>query len=246
MIDTYIQTPWILSFILIILVMYLSIRLLKLSQATKKIDNKRKDISAQQALEMLLQGNNEYIQSGTSEFDRKSVADSQHPFAVILSCSDSRVSPELIFDQLHVGSLFIVRNAGNIVDDIVLGSIEYAVKYLEAPLIIVLGHERCGAITAAVQATLENHNECAAHIKNIINTIKPTSQAIVDEMNLTDLISNKERNEIIKKTAFANIQRVVQEISDRSPIISEALAPKKIKIIGAYYDLDYGNLEFID
>jgi carbonic anhydrase len=171
---------------------------------------------------------------------------SQHPFAIILSCSDSRVSPELIFNQLHVGSLFIVRNAGNIVDDIVLGSIEYGVKYLESPLIIVLGHERCGAITAAVDAALENHNECAIHIKNIIDTIKPTAQLVTQGMNLTGEISLEQKNDAIKKTAFANIHQMIHNISQDSPIISQAIADKKIKLIGAYYDLDYGNLEFID
>ena len=237
--------PWLICFTLILLVAYLCFKLSK-STKTPKADRKRKEISSEQALKMLLQGNNEYIQSGTSEFDRKSVADSQHPFAIILSCSDSRVSPELIFNQLHVGSLFIVRNAGNIVDEIVLGSIEYGVKYLASPLIIVLGHERCGAITAAVDATLENYNECAIHIKNIIDTIKPTALAIIHDAQLTEKASREQKSLIIKKTAFANIHRVIEQISQDSPIITQALADNKVKLIGAYYDLDYGNLEFID
>lgn len=241
----YHQIPWLLCLALIALVVYLCMQLYKPNQAAS-LENKRKYISPQQALEMLLQGNNEYIQSGTSEFDRKSVAHSQHPFAIILSCSDSRVSPELIFNQLHVGSLFIVRNAGNIVDQIVLGSIEYGVKYLESPLIIVLGHERCGAISATVDAILEDYNECAIHIKNIIDAIKPTAHTVIQDMNITHEISLEEKNNIIKQTAFANIHRVIAQISQDSPIISEALRAHKIKLIGAYYDLDYGNLEFID
>lgn len=245
MIYTYYQIPWMLCLVLIALVFYLCLRLYR-PVVIIKTNKKRKDISAQEALEMLLQGNNEYIQSGTSEYDRKSVMQSQHPFAIILSCSDSRVSPELIFNQLHVGSLFIVRNAGNIVDQIVLGSIEYGVKYLASPLVIVLGHERCGAITAAVDAALENQNECAIHIKNIIDTIKPTAHGVINQMNISGKTSLDQKNEVIKKTAFANIHQMIHQISQDSPIISQALADNKIKLIGAYYDLDYGNLEFID
>ena len=241
---TYNPIPWFICIALIIVITYLCIKLWMSKQVTKSII--KKEISADQALQMLIQGNNEYIQSGTSSHDRKSVMQTQHPFAIILSCSDSRVSPELIFDQLHAASLFIVRNAGNIVDHIVLGSIEFGVKYLEAPLIIVLGHERCGAVTAAVDATLEDKQECAIHIKNIIDVIKPSVQTIVKNLTLTSPISQQQKNDLIKKAAFENIHRVINQISQDSPIISQAINEKKIKLIGAYYDLDYGNLEFID
>ncbi len=241
---TYNPIPWLICCALAALIIYLCIKLFKPKQTTKL--NLKKEISADQALQMLIKGNNEYIQSGTAGHDRKSVMQTQHPFAIIVSCSDSRVSPESIFDQLHAASLFIVRNAGNIVDGTVLGSIEFGVKYLEAALIIVLGHERCGAVTAAVEATLEDKQECAIHIKNIIDVIKPSVQSVVKNMTITKQISLQQKNDIIKKAAFENIHRVIHQISQESPIILQAINENKIKLIGAYYDLDTGNLEFID
>lgn len=245
MIHAFSHLPWLLCLILITLVCYLSLRLYW-PILVKKTNKKKSYMTADQALDKLLQGNNTYIQSGASKFDRKCVADHQQPFAIILTCSDSRVSPELIFNQLNVGSLFIVRNTGNILDEMVLGSIEYGVKYLKSPLVIVLGHERCGAITATVQAVLENHNECAVYIKNIIDIMKPTAQAVINQMNISGAISLEMKNQIIKNTAFANIRRVVDKISNKSMIISQALNEKKIKVIGAVYDLDHGSLQFID
>ena len=236
--------PWFICIVLIIVITYLCKQLHKAKYFSPR--NYKKPVTPDQALDRLILGNNEYIQSGTSEFDRKNVAESQHPFAIILTCSDSRVSPELIFNQLHVGSLFVVRNAGNIVGNTVLGSIEFAVKYLETPLIIVLGHERCGAITAAVNATLENQTECSAHIQTIINIIKPVVDRTIQDANLQKSISIDYKNQILKKAAFENIHHVIHQISQESHIISRALAHKKIKLVGAYYDLDNGNLEFID
>ena len=244
MIPTSSSIPWLICLALVILVAYLCNKLHKATYFAPR--NHKKPVTPDQALDRLIQGNNEYIQSGTSEFDRKNVAESQHPFAIILTCSDSRVSPELIFNQLHVGSLFVVRNAGNIVGNTVLGSIEFAVKYLETPLIIVLGHERCGAITAAVNAALENQTECSAHIQAIINIIKPVVDKTLQDTNLKKPISINNKNQILKKAAFENIHHVLQQISQDSPIISKAIVDKKVKLIGAYYDLDYGNLEFID
>ena len=97
----------------------------------------------------------------------------------------------------EVRTLNVARNimSGNIVDDIVLGSIEFGVKYLEAPLIIVLGHERCGAVTAAVDATLHNSNECSIHIQNIINMIQPTVHAVIKNMTLNQPISTQQKNQ---------------------------------------------------
>jgi len=245
MILTHSLIPWFIYSILIVIITYLYIQLRRSKQFKQPLQ--KTDISADQALQMLIEGNNEYIKSGTLEFDRKLVMQTQHPIAIILSCSDSRVSPELIFNQLHANSLFIIRNAGNIVGNTVLGSIEFGVKYLHAPLIIVLGHERCGAITAAVDATLENKKDSSsAHIQSIINIIKPVVDRTINDMTLQNPSSTDCKNTIIKKAAFENIHHVIHQISQESKIVSKALDEKKIKIIGAYYDLDYGSLEFID
>lgn len=236
--------PWLICSLLIVLVAYLCFKLYR-AHALKKSQQKKHELTADEALAMLLQGNHEYIQSGTAGDDRISVMQNQHPVAIIVSCSDSRVSPELIFNQLHVASLFIVRNAGNLVDDIVLGSIEFGVKYLEAPLIIVLGHERCGVVTAAVDAVLENKSESAIHIKNIIDKIKPTVEVVVARTHLVHEVSIEQKAEIVKQAALENIHNMIDQISQNSPIILKMLYENKIKLIGAYYDLDHGNLEFV-
>jgi len=211
----------------------------------KKVQQAKHELTADEALDMLLKGNHKYIQSGMSGHDRISVMQNQHPVAIILSCSDSRVSPELIFDQLHVASLFIVRNAGHLVDDAVLGSIEFGIKYLEAPLIIVLGHEQCGAIHAAVDAVLDHEDECAIHIKNIIEKLKPTVEYVVKKMRLKENISVDQKNEIVKQATLENIHHVMHQLSQKSAIISKNIDENKIKLVGAYYDLDRGNLEFV-
>src|SRR5262245_40561826 len=111
-------------------------------------------LSAEQALARLLAGNARFVAHRERHPDitvrrRRALVSSQHPFAVILGCADSRVSPELLFDE-GLGDLFVIRVAGNVVDDVVLGSIEYAVEHLGTKLIVVLGHEKCGAVSAAV------------------------------------------------------------------------------------------------
>ena len=98
---------------------------------------------------------------------RKELVEGQHPFAIILCCSDSRVPPEVIFDQ-GLGDLFIVRTAGNVFDNIALGSIEYAVEHLEVPLLVVLGHGQCGAVTATVEG-----GHAPGHISNVVEAIQP-------------------------------------------------------------------------
>ena len=132
-------------------------------------------VTPDQALSSLKEGNAQYIKGRIScpesiAKERKQFATIQHPFAIILGCSDSRVSPELLFNKLGLGNLFVIRNAGNVVDDVVAGSIEYGVKHLNSPLIMVLGHERCGAVTAAVDLKT-NPVKIDHNIKAIVNKI---------------------------------------------------------------------------
>ena len=129
-----------------------------------------------QALELLKTGNARFVSGALTSKDdytelREQLSARQHPFAVVLCCSDSRVAPEIIFDQ-KLGDLFVIRNAGNVVDDDVLGSIEYAVEHLETPLVVVLGHSCCGAVTATCQGgDLPGHIvDIALHIRPAIST----------------------------------------------------------------------------
>jgi len=184
------------------------------------------------ALQRLKEGNARFVTGKSIHPDletlrRSNLKTGQKPFAVILGCSDSRVPPELVFDQ-GLGDVFVARVAGNIFDDAVDGSVEYAVEHLGAELIVVMGHESCGAVTAAI----ENNRE--AHIKFLAEAIKP---AIVEAMKLPgDKIDNAVR---------ANVEYVVAQIRRNEPILSKKIAENKLRVVGAYYDLDSGEVTFI-
>ena len=138
---------------------------------------------------------------------RKELEAGQHPFAVILSCADSRFPPELLFDQ-GLGDLFVVRVAGNIVDDAVLGSIEYAVTHLGAKLVMVLGHEKCGAVSAAVEGGM-----AAGHISALVAAIQPSVEA-----------SGKEPGDRVHSCVIANARRVAQQVRESEPVLKDAVS----------------------
>src|SRR6185369_967364 len=145
---------------------------------------------------------------------RRQLVSGQHPHAEILSCSDSRVPPEIVFDQ-GLGDLFIVRVAGNVATDTEIGSLEYGAEHLHIPLLVVLGHESCGAVTAAVQA-----GEPEGHIATLVDLIKP---AIEKSRGMPgDAVSN---------TVRTNVQMVVQNLRKSTPILSELVAEGKLKIV---------------
>jgi carbonic anhydrase len=159
---------------------------------------------------------------------RKEVSKGQKPFAVIVGCSDSRIPPELIFDQ-GLGDLFVVRLAGNIVDNVALGSIEYAVEHLGSKLIIVLGHGKCGAVTAATQGA-----DAPGHVGTILKAIQP---AVKKARKLPgDLVDNAIR---------ANAALVVDKIKSSKPILAEMAEKGEIEVIGAYYNIETGAVELL-
>lgn len=162
---------------------------------------------------------------------RMALADSQSPFAVVLSCSDSRLPPELIYDQ-GLGDLFVVRVAGNIVDPAVLGSIEYAVGHLHTPLIVVLGHQGCGAVKATIDA-LETHDEPHGDVAALIAAIKPAVADAVTEPG--DLVTN---------TIRANAIRSRDEVS-ASAQLADPIADGTLQVRAGYYNLETGLVELI-
>jgi carbonic anhydrase len=190
-------------------------------------------ITADEALTKLTQGNQRYVAFKRTYPDQdevrlKAVAQVQHPFAVILGCADSRVPPELLFDQ-GLGDLFVIRVAGNILDDGTLASIEFATAELGVPLVMVLGHERCGA----VKATLEG-GEIPGHISRLVDAIKPAVAQIKGQAG--DPLDNAVR---------ANIAMVVGQIKSSRPILAKLVEQGKLKVVGARYDLDTGAIEMI-
>lgn len=158
----------------------------------------------------------------------------QDPFAIIVGCADSRVPPELIFDQ-GLGDIFSIRTAGNIIGDYELGSIEYAVEHLGCKFIIVLGHENCGAIEAFIENpdTTNQHD----HIKNIIEYLNEE----IEEKSLSEADKNQ-----LDKAARANILHGVHLLQNSEPVLKPLIDKKEIMVVGVYYDLDNGQVLFLD
>jgi carbonic anhydrase len=155
----------------------------------------------------------------------------QNPFVVVVSCSDSRLPPELIFDQ-GLGDVFSIRTAGNVIGDYELGSIEYAVEHLHCKLIVVLGHENCGAIQAYATSGHEKHDD---HIQTLVDYIA----AEEEEKIIPDSLRSN-----IDTLVKANIAHGVNFLRSSTPVLKPLVDNNEIKIIGAYYDLDTGNVLF--
>jgi carbonic anhydrase len=193
-----------------------------------------KSLSPDEALQKLVEGNRRFI-AGTSnqpnqtEARRLEVAEGQNPFAVILGCADSRVPPKILFDQ-GLGDLFVVRVAGNTLDEIITGSIEYAAGVLSSPLILVLGHSKCGAVEAALKnKPLPGHIEWLANVIRgslVGNTCDPKGQP----------------NCAIKW----NVAWVVKQLRQSAPVLAPLVQAGKLKVVGGYYDLQSGKVEILE
>ena len=198
-------------------------------------------ITADEALKKLLDGNRNFISNQLTIKDssgpstRTAVAAGQQPYAIILSCSDSRVPPEIIFDK-GLGEIFVVRVAGNIPDPVILGSIEYAAEHFAVPLILVLGHNRCGAVTAAVEAQGHPHGNIGAIIKTIIPAVK---QARKDE-------NGAGKSALVESAIDNNVKLVARSLVKQSPVIRSLVNTEKIKIVVAKYDLDDGTVKLLE
>ncbi|MBO4206226.1 carbonic anhydrase [Micromonospora echinofusca] len=193
--------------------------------------------SPDDALGRLVTGNQRFA-AGCGRHPRQTLEDvyrlaaGQHPFAVIVGCADSRVAPEVIFDQ-GLGDLFDNRVAGNIVDDLLLGSVEFAVEEFHSPLIVVLGHERCGAITATIDA-IRNGGSAPGHIGTIVDALRPIVAPVLSQPG--DPVDNAVR---------ANVRAQAQSLLDRSEIIAERVRQGALQVVGARYDLDNGQVALV-
>lgn len=157
------------------------------------------------------------------------LAKGQKPIAVIVTCSDSRVAPELVFD-MGLGELFVLRDAGNTVDELMEASIEYAVAELGAPLVLVMGHERCGAVKAAVEFS-QTHVATPGAIHFATDPI-------------LGAVPKEPVADIVDATVRENVRRVVRQLRAAEPILAKAVAEGRLKILGARYDLDDGRVDF--
>ncbi|TLM65875.1 MAG: carbonic anhydrase [Deltaproteobacteria bacterium] len=192
----------------------------------------------EQALRNLMDGNRRYVEQQMSGVrlcavgERQKLSGAQAPYAIILSCSDSRVPPELVFDE-GLGEIFVVRVAGNVVDPIVLGSIEYAAEHLGSPLIMVLGHERCGAVKATVEAKGKGHGNIGAIVGSIAPALKTAPKS-------------EDKAQYVENVVAENITLVKSSLIARSPVLAALVKEGKLKIVTAKYDLDDGGVTLLE
>jgi carbonic anhydrase len=192
-------------------------------------------VTSDEALKMLVDGNARFVSGNVTHPDQSKerlaeVVSAQHPFAVVVGCSDSRVPPEIVFDQ-GIGDIFVIRTAGEVMDNATLGSIEYAVEHLNVTLVMVLGHDSCGAVKAAVSG-----GEAPGHIAYLVDAIEPAVNA-----------SEADGQEnLLNNSIDANTAMVVEQIESTEPILSEYVDEGKLEIVGARYHLDDGSVELLE
>lgn len=195
--------------------------------------------TADQALLRLKQGNQRFMDDKPYHFHEKSswrsqLVRTQKPFATVVGCSDLRVPPELIFD-VGFGDLFTIRLAGNIIAEDVIGSLQYAVRHLHTPLVIVLGHEGCGAVTATLEEMLDTAKE-PEHIESLIKSIKP---------GLSKLELKQNREGLLRAAVEANVRWSIQQLS-ALPEAKIILQDKSVTLLGAVYELNSGAVRFLN
>jgi carbonic anhydrase len=196
--------------------------------------------NADEALKMLQEGNARFVggkgtQACRTPADFSASAAAQYPFAVVVTCADSRVSPEILFDQ-GVGDLFVVRVAGNVVAGsgaLVKGSIEYGVAELGAPLIVVLGHSNCGALKAAIQH-IDKHDSLPGSINGLVELIKPAVARV-----------RKQPGDLLDNAIRANVDDGVKRLKTLKPIVAAAVAKGSVKVVGGVYDLASGKITMV-
>jgi carbonic anhydrase len=196
--------------------------------------NEMKGIDSEQALSKLKEGNARFVSGKVTHPDqsaerRQELTAGQRPFAIVVGCSDSRVATEVLFDQ-GLGDIFVVRTAGQVIDDVAFGSIEYAVEHLGVNLIVVLGHDSCGAVKATVDG-----GEAPGHLGSLIKFILPA----VDEARKASSGS-----ELLNKSIDNNVKNIVALLKTNSPLLAPRVQKGGLKIIGARYHLDSGLVEF--
>ena len=200
-------------------------------------DIDRDKLTPRQALDILIEGNQRFKNNVLREHDmlrvRDETVDKQHPFASVLSCSDSRTTVELIFDQ-NLGDIFSVRLAGNIASNKAIGSLEFSCKYLGSKLVVVMGHSNCGAIKAAC-----DHYK-GGNIGEIIELIDP---AVALEKTITDH-RDSSNDAFVERVCFHNVEVQMDRILKRSPLLTDMIEKKEIGLVGAVYNLASGEVEF--
>ena len=194
--------------------------------------------SAKEAWRVLVDGNQNFVHGSPAhprqDVDvRRAIANQQRPFAALFGCSDSRLAAEMIFD-VGLGDLFVVRNAGQVIAETILGSLEFAVEVLEVPLILVLGHDECGAVKAAMEASEGRLELQGEFIHNLVDRIMPTLERSL-------ALGEHSIDEITAR----HVADTIEELLERSKVISDAVKAGKLAVVGANYKLALGDVHMV-
>jgi carbonic anhydrase len=197
-------------------------------------------LTARQALGMLKAGNDRFARNAskpvsTSVLRREELAKGQHPMAMVLSCADSRVPPELIFN-VGLGDLFVIRTAGQVVDRSILATAEYGAEHLHIPLLVVMGHESCGAVKAAAEAKGPSES---ANLEYLLRAIQTARRPVPSA-------EEREDREDVKALVLANVEQVINDAMAKSPVLRRLVAARKVEVVGGYYELVSGRVMFSD
>ncbi|MDJ0354758.1 carbonic anhydrase [Paenarthrobacter sp. PH39-S1] len=195
------------------------------------------DLTPAQAWKKLSEGNQRFVDGSSSHPNqdashRATLVNSQNPFAVIFGCSDSRLAAEIIFD-LGLGDAFVVRTAGHVIDNTVLGSLEYSIAYLHVPLIVILGHDSCGAVTAT-KGAVETGDMPVGFIRDLVERITPSV--------LTSLRRDKHD---VNDMVVEHVKQTAQRLVENSPIIASAVAEQRTAVVGLAYRLQEGRADLV-
>jgi carbonic anhydrase len=205
--------------------------------APKVVPKPQNVLSPDGALDRLMSGNRRYVEGTSKRHDfkheREALSKGQNPYAGILSCADSRIAPEYAFDTAR-GDLFVCRVAGNLINDDVIASFEYAVSVLNTPLIMVLGHQACGAVDAAIKS-IKDGTTLPGHLPSLVTALAPAVKAALNQPG--DNLNNAIRQ---------NVVLAVAGIKAATPILSQAFEEKKIRVVGAIYDLANGQVTLVN
>jgi len=202
-------------------------------------------ISAREALERLRDGNRRFV-SGmrrnatlTNQTRRSELAAGQEPFAIILGCSDSRVPAEIVFDQ-DLGDLFVIRVAGNIVASSQIGSVEFAAERFSTPLVVVLGHSRCGAVLATLEELMRPKENQSRNLRSIVDRVRPSVEALL----ATEL--RHDADALVRQAVRANVRVSANHLRQGSEVLEQLIEKEQLVVVGAEYSLETGIVDFFD
>jgi carbonic anhydrase len=202
-------------------------------------------ISASEALERLRDGNRRFVSDVRSrapldgQMRRNELAEGQEPFAIILGCSDSRVPAEIVFDQ-GLGDLFVIRVAGNVVASSQIGSVEFAAERFGTPLVVVLGHSRCGAVLATLEELVRPMEKQSRNLRSIVDRIRPSVEGLL----ATELRDDHEA--LVRHAIRANIRASANQLRHGSEVLEDLIRKERVLVVGAEYCLDTGFVDFFD